>query len=95
MTSYHKPGTTKTEVYPTLWLNWFNRLIESAAATPTKEKLEVLLHERNTYIHLELRVRQDPKAKLGLVTESARAHSYYFSKPVQKTAQFWLLIFGC
>ena len=25
------------------------------------------------------------------VTESARAHSYFFSKEVQKTGQFWLL----
>ena len=26
----------------------------------------------------------------SLVTESARAHSYFFSKEVQKTGQFWL-----
>ena len=34
------------------------------------------------------------KAAAG-VAESARAHSYYLSKQVQKTAEFWLLNFGC
>ena len=43
-------------------------------------------------------VRREVKRALGglprkQVAESARAHSYFFSKQVQKTCQFWLLTF--
>ena len=34
---------------------------------------------------------EESTPEAAVVTESARAHSYFFSKEVQKTGQFWLL----
>ena len=36
---------------------------------------------------------EESTPEAAVVTESARAHSYFFSKEVQKTGQFWLLTF--
>ena len=44
-------------------------------------------------IHGVMAVAYCPLMDVMPVTESARAHSYFFSKEVQKTCQFWLLTF--